>query len=237
MKKFGVGSVIMWFAIICAIIIAIPTVINISCEMLNTYTTLQFEWRLEWSTWCDIIAVAIPSALTCFVIKQSEVQQKASDKNQERMERINQRMLQLELKSRIGYMVPELYNQIGTDNTRTVLYKHNLKRSICLKNIGDDDVFVISATVRANEREHFDSTNRPLYVSKHALYNDFCIDLQLSELELKQNQVDAEIELNLRNTKGYTYKQVLYIGFENQDGVGIINKFNTEIKEIEENAH
>lgn len=238
MKRLGIGNILKWFLVICAIIVAIPPVINLACEMLNTYTKLNFDWRVEWSSWSDLIAVAILSALTCFVIKQSEEQQKANDESQERMERINQRMVDMELKSSIGYFVPPLNKGQSTQQNGVVFpYKHDLKKYIDLDNIGNDDVFVISVAVRVNGKECLESTEKPLYISKLAPYNALKIELKLTVEELRKGQIDTEIEIKMKNTKGYIYAQVLYIGFENRNGIGTVDSFNMEIKEIEENAH
>lgn len=238
MKKFGIGSVIMWFVIICALIIGIPLVINISCELLTIYTKLQFEWRLEWSTWCDIIAVAIPSALTCFVIKQSEVQQKANDDSQERMERINKRMLDLETKSSFLYFIPKINDdRIKKETGRVAQYRHDLSEPLALKGVGDDVAFVISEAVRFHSGETAILAKKPLFISKEEILDVLYVNLGLGNEQLNAPQIDLEIEIEMKNIRKYHYCQILYIGFEKDNDKWVINKFNMEIKEIEENAH
>lgn len=238
MKRLGIGNILKWFLVICAIIVAIPHVINLACEMLNTYTKLNFDWRVEWSSWSDLIAVAIPSALTCFVIKQSEEQQKANDGSQERMERINKRMLDLEAKSSFLYFIPKINDdRIKKEIGRIVPYRYDLREPLRLQSVGDDIAFVISETIRFNGCENDIVAKKPLFIAKEEPLGLLYVDLGLGNEQLVAPQIDLEIEIEMKNIKKYHYCQILYIGFEKDDEKWVINKFNMEIKEIEENAH
>lgn len=238
MKRLGIGNILKWFLVICAIIVAIPPVINLVCEMLNTYTKLNFDWRVEWSSWSDLIAVAIPSALTCFVIKQSEEQQKANDESQERMERINRRMLDLEAKSSFAYFVPQINdNRIKKEIGKVVPYRHDLSEPLKLKSVGNDVALVLSETVRFNGFENAILAQKPLFIAKEDSLDVLYVDLGFENPQLIEQQVDLEIEIEMKNIRKYHYSQILYIGFEKDGDKWVINKFNMEIKEIEENAH
>ncbi len=238
MKKFYLLSILKCLFTVCLFIVAIPFLLNFFVSFLNAHTHIRCEWKISWSDWCDIVAVVIPSVLTWVVIKQSEEQQRVNEKNQDRMEHINQRMLDLERRAHFGYLIPELNDsRIKKELGRTVRYHHDLRSFVSLTNIGDDDIFILFSEIRVNGGRIQNPVKIPLYIAKQPPFNIFNVNLQLDDYDLAKNQIDVEIEIHMKNTKGYVYSQILFIGFENENGDGIINKFNISIEELDDNAN
>lgn len=238
MKKFSFWSIIKWFTIICAIIVVLPMAINVLIELVCTKANINCNWHIEWSDWCSFIAVAIPSSLTCLVIKQSENQQNTNNENQARLERINERMLKMELKNHLGYFLPQINDdRIKAKIGRTVPYRYNLKDFLPLENAGDADIFVISTAVHHNRYINCGSKTDVLYISKQAPLNVLLVDLKIADDQLIAQKIDIELEIEMQNIKGYHYLQILYICFEKDQDMWVINRFNIELKELEDNAY
>lgn len=234
MKKFGLGKVLGCFAVF-GVLMLIPFFFNLSIEFINNRFNTTFTLEIQWDKWCDFIAVVLPSALTYIVIKQSEQQQKEHMEAQDRLDTINKRMLEMELKSRLGYFIPP-FSQSVAGEERRIPYSYDLKGYIRLENNGDDDVFVSSVKVINGNNAHNECADKHLYFSKKSPYNVLLINLKLSEEQLLEKQIDVKIEINMKNTKGYQYSQRLDIGFANHNGTGEINKFNMDIQEIDKDA-
>lgn len=234
MKKLGLGKALGCFAGF-GVLMLIPLFFNLSIEFINNRFHTTFALEIQWDKWCDFIAVVLPSALTYIVIKQSEQQQKENMEAQDRLDKINKRMFEMELKSSLGYFIPPFSRNIAGEERR-IPYSHDLKGYIELENNGDDDVFVSSIKVTNGDKEHNEYANQCLYFSRKPPYNTLLIDLRLNEKQLSEKQIDVKIEINMKNTKGYQYTQTLYIGFTNTNGKGEISKFNMEIQEMDTDA-
>lgn len=234
MKKIGLGKVLGCFAAF-GVLMLIPFLFNLSIELINNRFNTTFTLEIQWDKWCDFIAVVLPSALTYIVIKQSEQQQKENMEAQDRLDKINKRMFEMELKSSLGYFIPPFTQDIVVEG-RKLPYVYDLNDYIRLDNNGDDDVFVSSIKVTNGDKEHNEYANQCLYFSKKPPYNILLIDLRLNEKQLSEKQIDVKIEINMKNTKGYQYTQTLYIDFTNTNGKGEISKFNMEIQEMDTDA-
>ena len=148
------------------------------------------------------------------------------------MEQINARMLEIELNSKRGYLVPYFkLKDAGLSENSRAPYPHDLKKFLRLVNAGDDDLFITFVQKKVNGRITESPCTPPLYVSRKSPYNEYCIELNLSKDELKSQQIEFEITINMKNTKGYQYAQILFIGMDNKDGIGTVNCFNMEIRE------
>ena len=234
MKKFGLGKVLGCFAFF-GVLMLIPFFFNLSIEFINNCFNTTFPLEIQWDKWCDFIAVVLPSVLTFIIIKQSEQQQKENMEAQDRLDKINKRMLEMEIKSRLGYFIPPFSRNIPGEEKR-IPYSYDLKGYIELENNGDDDVFVSSIKVTCGDNTHDNCADRHLYFSKKPPYNVLLIDLKLDEKQLMEKQIDVRIEICMKNTKGYQYFQMIDIGFANHNGIGEINKFNMDIQEADTNA-
>lgn len=235
MKKHGLGKALGCFAGF-GVLMLIPLFFNLSIEFINNRFHTTFALEIQWDKWCDFIAVVLPSVLTFIIIKQSEQQQKENMEAQDRLDKINKRMLEMEIKSRLGYFIPPFSQNVAVEE-RKIPYPYDLKGYIRLENNGDDDVFVSSIKVINGDDTHNNCADKNLYFSKKPPYNVLLIDLKLSEEQLLEKQIGVRIEIRMKNTKGYQYSQMLDIGFANHNGIGEINKFNMVIQEMDTDAN
>ena len=156
---------------------------------------------------------------------------------QKSLERINEKMLDLEKKSKIGYFVPHVkLKDAGIDGFKHSYYNHDLKKYITLANVGTDDVFVIKASGSINGRIYNVPCEKGLFVPNNSLLKELNFDCSLHEEELSLPHIDLEINLTLRNMIGYEYVQMLFIGFKNNNGRGTVDSFNMSIQEVSDHA-
>lgn len=226
MKTITVRRIAICFLSL-VLLVAFPYIAN------GIFIAFNCKCSIDASTWNDIIAIAIPSGLTILVIWQSAQQQTENAIIQQRMEAINAKMLHMELESGIGYLRPYFsLKDAGVEGSNRQPYPHKLNKYISLVNSGENDFFITSVSFTVNEKRYVLPCSRPVFISKQSPYNVFSLETGCLANELDCTQIDMEIELILKTIKGFQYKQVLFIGFENSDKVGIINKFNIEIQEM-----
>ena len=200
-------------------------------------TRLNSQYLIEVSSWNDIVAIAIPSALTCLVVWQSAQQQNQNIVMQKRMEEISAKMLAMELKSGIGYLRPYFsVKDAGAEGSSRQPYPYKLDKYISLLNSGENDFFVVSVKFKVNGNEYIVPDDTPLFISKRSPFNEFCLETNCLSNELNCTQIDMEIEFNLRTINGFNYKQLLFLGFENSDKIGFVDKFNIKIQEVPTDA-
>lgn len=232
MKKINLRKILVFVGIIGSIIQA-PQIFNSIVKAFSRAFNICIPLRIDLNNWYNIMAIAFPSALTYTVIKQSEQQQKENINLQNRMEKVNKKMLELELKSEIGYLRPYFsLKDAGTEGNNRQPYPYKLNKYIKLVNSGEHDFFIISVNFVVNGSQHIVPCNIPLFISKQSPYNEFVIETDCLSDELSCAQIDMEIELVLKTITGFQYKQLLFLGFENTNNVGIVNKFNFEILEM-----
>ena len=195
-------------------------------------------YTLDLGYWYDIAAIAFPRGLTYLVLRQSEQQQKENRDLQKRMEHLNERMLNSELKAHLGYFLPEI-DEDGVGR-KSIPVKHNLRNGIELVHSGDDIVFIMqSSCFHGGKVDASPQSESVCFLDRPSL-RKFCVDCSFDESELTAPQVDVVIELILRNSKGYQYKQTIYLGFEktnnDEDTRWIIDQFNMHIEEVPADA-
>ena len=230
MKGITPRKIIVWIMFLILLIV-FPYITNaILCIFKSPYFIKIYDWN-------DIIAIAIPSALAGLAVWQSAQQQNENVALQKRMEDINTRMVNMELQSGIGYFRPYFsLKDAGAEGSSRQPYPYKLSKYINLVNSGENDFFILSVNYTANGKQYKIPCSKPLYISKLSPYNEFLMETQGLVDEVNCSQIDIEIELVLKTMKGFQYKQLLFLGFENSDGIGIVNKFNTEIQELILNA-
>lgn len=232
MRKITLRNILVFVGIFGTIIL-VPQIFNSIIRVLGQTLNICIPLRIDLNNWYNIIAIALPSALSYIVVKQSEQQQKENVDLQNRMEEINKKMVELELKSEIGYLRPYFsLKDAGADGSDRQPYPYRLNEYIKLVNSGEHDFFIISANFSVNGNHHVLPCNTPLFISKQLPYNVFCMETNCLSDELNCTQIDMEIELVLKTVKGFRYKQLLFLGFENTHKIGIVNKFNFEIQEV-----
>lgn len=237
MKRIKLGDILATIGIFATLLI-IPYILDTLID--GVYRTYGFQIPLYFNleTWSDIMAIAFPSALTYVVIRQSEIQQRNNAEMQKSLERINEKMLNIEQKTKKGYFIPYVkLKEAGIDGFNNSYYPHDLRKYITLSNVGNDDVFIIEADSVINGKKHDIPLSEDLFVPKSAPLKELLLDCALSDEDLLVSHIDVVIRLTLRNMVGYEYVQVLNIGFTNHEGKGEVNSFNMSIQEVLNHAN
>ena len=116
--------------LVFVIVLLLPLIINAILIYAQSKNGVKEIHTLNLEFWYDVVAIAIPSFLTLLVLLQSEEQQQVNEKIQKRMERINERMLNSELKAHLGYFLPEI-DEAGIGG-KIIPVRHNLHNRIDL---------------------------------------------------------------------------------------------------------
>lgn len=204
----------------------------------NAFIVPIGKQAIEVTQWDKIISPVVTTYLSIVVIYQSQQQQKANKDSQDRLERINKRMLTAEISSQIGYLLPydKLYETCKSAEIRQ-LYPHDLHKEIKLYNAGDADIFILGEEVNINGNIQRKNDFSPLYISQKNPYREFCFMPKFSEEELSMPQIDFNVIFNLKNVKGYYYQENLLLGFKKtSDNTWNVYKLNMEIKEAKSDA-
>lgn len=134
MKRVRFSNILVAVGVFAILLIA-PYLLNTLIDGVYREYGYQIPLYFNLDTWYDIMSIAFPAALTYIVIRQSERQQKDNMEMQKSLERINEKMLDLEKKSKIGYFVPHVkLKDAGIDG-----FEHSYIRS----EMSNDNLFVI----------------------------------------------------------------------------------------------
>lgn len=190
--------------------------------------------RINANDWNSTVLPIISALMSLLVIIQAEKQRKTSEKAQERMERINERMLEVERKGKLGYMVPRVHSTMNDGSKLT--QSHPLEKYIYLENAGNDGVFISTVEISVCGAKRVFPSHDPLWVSAKDPFDVINFECFLTDEDLKKPELSISIILQLTNTMGYEYLQKLIIGFDNNDGIGIVNDFNMKLMEAAQNA-
>lgn len=142
---------------------------------------------------------------------------------------LSKKLANLELKSKKGYFLPK--TQLNKSSV-LVDFQHNLNKYVSFYYVGEDIACVKSVNIKINGNKKKTKEVKDLCFLSQEKFNSFLIELNLTEEELKQRQIDAIIEITMKNSKDYTYMQTLYLGFKNDSGTGTLNKFNMKLDEV-----
>ena len=225
MKKYLIIA-----AFFLCVALAFPHFWN-SCVASNPKISVT---QIDVKDWNSSVPPIISALMSLLVIVQAEKQRETSEKAQERMERINERMLDVERKEKLGYMVPKVHSTMSDGSKLT--QSHPLEKYIYLENAGNDGVFVSTVEISVcGAKKSFPKTE-PLWVSVNDPFDVIDFECFLTAEDLNKPELNISVILLLANTMGYKYIQKLEIGFENNDGLGTVNSFNMKLLEAENNA-
>lgn len=133
MTHIGAKKVIIPICVFLVVLL-LPQLINAVLIYAQTKNGTDVIYTLDLGYWYDIAAIAFPCGLTYLVLRQSEQQQKENRDLQKRMEHLNERMLNSELKAHLGYFLPEI-DEDGVGR-KSIPVKHNLRNGIELVHSG-----------------------------------------------------------------------------------------------------
>lgn len=186
---------------------------NINCSLINT------------SAWNDTVSVLAPMILSAIVILQSE-------NHQSDLKSINDRMLNLEEKSKLGYFLPYVsLKDAGIEGYNHSNYSHKIDENVDVYNGGTDNVFIVSAFGKANGRKFDIPINEKLFVPNNGPLRKINLNCYLTKEELALDNIELEFDLLLQNMLGYKYHQILKLNFEIINDYGIVKGFNMNIKD------
>lgn len=186
---------------------------NINCSLINI------------SAWNDTVSVLAPMILSAVVILQSE-------NHQDDLKSINDRMLNLEEKSKLGYFLPYVsIKETGIEGCDHSNYSHSIDKQVDIYNGGTDNVFIVSAFGKANGRKFDIPINEKLFVPNDGPLRKIHLECFLTKEELALDNIELEFDLLLQNMLGYKYHQILRLNFEIINDYGIVKGFNMNIKD------
>lgn len=189
---------------------------NINCLLINT------------SAWNETVSILVPMILSAVVILQSE-------NHQDDLKSINDRMLNLEEKSKLGYFLPYVsLKDDGIEEYNHSNYPHQIDECVDIYNGGTDNVFIVSAFGKANGRKFDIPINEKLFVPNDGPLRKIHLECFLTNEELALDNIELEFDLLLQNMLGYKYHQILKLNFEIIDACGIVKGFNMNIKDGKE---
>lgn len=216
------------------LVLIVPEIINLFIQVICVVFKFDETLLFDIKDWYNVMAIAIPSALTFLVLRQSELQQKENAKIQEKAEQISEKMLQTELRSKVGYFLPKVDDKLR--DGRWIPHRHDLRDSISFVHAGDDIIFLTEASyIFKGVRNNLFEGQSICFIDKPS-FNCYCVELELSEEDLNMPQIDIDFEFTLKNSKGFCFKQIINLGFGNDKGIGIINRFNMNIQEVSTDA-
>lgn len=190
---------------------------NINCSLINT------------SAWNGTVSVLMPMLLSVIVILQSE-------NHQDDLKSINDRMLNLEEKSKLGYFLPYVSKKTGIEGCDHSNYSHSIDKQVDIYNGGTDNVFIVSAFGKANGRKFDIPINEKLFVPNDGPLRKIHLECFLTKEELALDNIELEFDLLLQNMLGYKYHQILKLNFEIIGACGIVKGFNMNIKDSKKDA-
>lgn len=186
---------------------------NINCSLINI------------SAWNDTVSVLAPMILSTLVILQSE-------NHQDDLKSINDRMINLEEKSKLGYFLPYVFlKDAGIEGCDHSNYSHSIDKQVDIYNGGTDNVFIVSAFGKANGRKFDIPINEKLFVPNEGPLRKIHLECFLTNEELALDNIELEFDLLLQNMLGYKYHQILRLNFEIINDYGIVKGFNMNIKD------
>ena len=189
---------------------------NINCSLINI------------SAWNDTVSVLAPMILSTVVILQSK-------NHQDDLKSINDRMLNLEEKSKLGYFLPYVFlKDAGIEGCDHSNYSHSIDKQVDIYNGGTDNVFIVSAFGKANGRKFEIPINEKLFVPNDGPFRKIHLECFLTKEELALDNIEVEFDLLLQNMLGYKYHQILRLNFEIINDYGIVKGFNMNIKDGKE---
>lgn len=199
-----------WVSIVLLIVLVIlvPFLINESYK--TTLIPESSKYITEWSA-ADVLAYygAALSFLGTVVLGALAFWQN------EKAQETNNRLLELEKKSKRGYFVPE--HKVKADGfPKPITRDHFIEDpGIALLCCGDDNVYVSKSVYSLNSRTVED--NNGIFVTAGGDFSTILIPVALTEDKKTLAKLNIEIVLHLENSRMYRYTQTLYLTFEKRE--------------------
>ena len=214
-----------------------PYILNNIINPIMSLHGKEVSFSLDEDAWFKLWSIAMPSLLSYFLIEQSEQQHKATQQIQSNMDRVNSRMLEMELKEKRGYFTPKIETTESEKNTsKTQPFFHNLQKYITFINSGEDTIFLKSVETVVNGKMHSSKSIEPVCFLNTSPFNEWKMETDFTKEELSSPQLNLKITITMENSKGYAYQQVITLGVKNFHRHGEVNAFNMVLQEVPSDA-
>lgn len=135
-----------------------------------------------------------------------------------------------------GYFMP-LNDNLGIPQElkKRITYRYDLTKAIMFQNRGDDMLILLNSVIMVNHRvvEPGKVPLNTLFTNDDSIFSRYGIVIPVSSRDLESNNIDVRIELKMKNSQNYTYKQIFCIEFiklKEDDSKWEISKCNIEFK-------
>ena len=135
-----------------------------------------------------------------------------------------------------GYFMP-LNDNLGIPQElkKIASYRYDLTKAIMFQNRGNDMLILLNNVIMVNNRivESGTMPLNTLFTNDDSIFSRYGIVIPISHKDLESNKIDVKLEIKMKNSKNYIYKQIFYIEFsklKDNDGQWEISKCNIEFK-------
>ena len=161
----------------------------------------------------------------------------------EKLREANDKLLNLERKSKRGYFVPRHRVEVK-GHPVPVIAHHFLtnKRGIVLIGCGEDIILVKKTICFIDKNREIENDNE-IFITTENEFKELLVPIKKNKvkeladnIEVKKEKLNIDIEMYLENSKGYKYKQILNLKFMKNDEDKreyTVVKFNSKFEDVE----
>lgn len=115
-----------------------------------------------------------------------------------------------------GYFMP-LNDNLGIPQElkKKITYRYDLTKAIMFQNRGDDMLILLNNVIMVNNRivESGTMPLNALFTNDNSIFSRYGIVIPVAPRDLESNKIDVQIEMKMKNSKNYMYKQIFCIEF------------------------
>ena len=100
-------------------------------------------------------------------------------------------------------------------------YRYDLTKAIVFQNHGDDMLILLNNVIMVNNRT-VDSGHIPLntlFSNDGSIFSRYGIVIPTLPVDLESNKINVSMEIKMKNSRNYVYKQIFYIEFKKLKGI------------------
>ncbi|MCI8404408.1 MAG: hypothetical protein HFE49_05845 [Clostridia bacterium] len=201
MKKKIIYEIIA-FLFFIALVFGVPIIIN-ECYLKNDGYLTVWDGTDVFAYYASVLSFMGTVTLGIVTVWQNK---KSID--------INDKLLNLETKSKIGYFIPQ--HRIKNNNTGVpIIYTHDFERKgITVLGTGNDIINVNKAVVNVNGRVFED--NYRIFVTTADEFRELNIPVELTDDERQLDEIPITLKIYMENSKKYQYIQILELNFKKE---------------------
>jgi len=179
------------------------------------------------NTCLDYVLQILSAICTLAAVVVAVWQTNRANKQADKANELSSKLMNLELKSKIGYFLPQDKMSAGDI---VIPYPYDLSKTLPLNNCGDDFANLLKTKFKIN---HLRSVicDTQFFAPEKGEFTRLDLDLGLTNAELACQNIDVEVALVMENSRGYRYRQTLCLAFSKNNGGYLLSKFNTSIED------